>query len=85
MDFGARMSLIIHLESLNEYMALAALISSNSLHSSKPSVLSSSKIRKEIIGFGKKNLFWDLVPCVVVAFVSKFHPIWCPIAQESRL
>jgi hypothetical protein len=73
MDFGARMSLIIYLESLNEYMALAASISSNSLHSSKPSVLSSSKIRKEIIGFGKKTSFgtlflvllWPLCPSFI--------------------
>jgi hypothetical protein len=32
-----------------------------------------------------KKLFWELVPCVKVTLVSKFHPIWCPIAQESML
>jgi hypothetical protein len=32
-----------------------------------------------------KNLCWELVPYVVVTLVSKFHSIWCPIAQESRL
>jgi hypothetical protein len=38
----------------------------------------------EIIGIGK-NLFWELVPCVEETLVSKFHTIWCPIAQESSL
>jgi hypothetical protein len=37
----------------------------------------------EIIGFGK-NLFWELVPCVKVTLVSKFHSIWRTIAQESN-
>jgi hypothetical protein len=46
--------------------------------------LSSSKIRSEIFGYGK-NLFWELIPCVVVNLVSKFHLIWCPIAQELSL
>jgi hypothetical protein len=32
-----------------------------------------------------ENLFWELVPCVEVTFVSKFHPIWRPIVQESSL
>jgi hypothetical protein len=50
----------------------------------KTRFLSLSKIRREIFGFGK-NLFWELVPCVEVALVSKFHLIWCPVAQESRL
>jgi hypothetical protein len=52
--------------------------------SPKPSSLSSSKIGRDIFGFGK-NLFWELVPCVEVTLVSKFHLIWCPISQESRL
>jgi hypothetical protein len=43
--------------------------------------LSSSKIGREIFGFGK-NLFWKLVPCIEVTLVSKFHLIWCPIAEE---
>jgi hypothetical protein len=25
------------------------------------------------------------IPCVEVTFVSKFHPIWCLVAQESKL
>jgi hypothetical protein len=45
----------------------------------KPRFLSSSKIGREIIGFGK-NLFWELVPFIEVTLVYKFHPIWCPIA-----
>jgi hypothetical protein len=28
---------------------------------------------------------WKLVPCVEVTLMSKFHPIWCLIAQESKL
>jgi hypothetical protein len=32
-----------------------------------------------------ENLFWQLVPCVEVTLMSKFHPIWCSIAQESSL
>jgi hypothetical protein len=32
-----------------------------------------------------KNLFQELVPCVVVILVFKFHPIWCPIDQESSM
>jgi hypothetical protein len=50
----------------------------------KPIFFSSSKIRREIIRFGK-TLFWDLVPCVEVTLVSKLHLIWSAIAQESRL
>jgi hypothetical protein len=46
--------------------------------------LSSSKIGREIFGFGK-NLFWELVSCIEVTIVSKFHPIWCPIAEEPSL
>jgi hypothetical protein len=46
--------------------------------------LSSSKIGREIIGFGK-NHFWELVPCVEVTLVSNFHSIWSNIAQESNL
>jgi hypothetical protein len=38
----------------------------------------------EIFGFGK-TLFGEFIPCVEVTFVSKFHPIWCPIAPESRM
>jgi hypothetical protein len=47
--------------------------------------LSSYKIKSEIVGFGKKKFFWKLVPYVEVTLVSKFHLIWCPIAQESSL
>jgi hypothetical protein len=47
---------------------------------------SSSKIGREIIAFRrKKTLFWKLVPFIEVTIVSKFHPIWCHIAQESSL
>jgi hypothetical protein len=46
--------------------------------------LSSSKIGRKIFGF-ERNLFWKFVPCVEVTLVSKFHPIWYPIAQESSL
>jgi hypothetical protein len=34
--------------------------------------LSSSKIEREILGFGK-NLFWERVPGVEVTLVSMFH------------
>jgi hypothetical protein len=50
----------------------------------KPRFLSSSKIRREIIGFGK-IIFWELVPCAKMTLVSKFHLIWSTIAQESNL
>jgi hypothetical protein len=46
--------------------------------------LSSSKIGRKIIGFGK-NHFWELVPCVEVTLVSKFYSIYSTIAQESKL
>jgi hypothetical protein len=65
-------------------MALAPLISWISPHSPKLRFLSSSKIGRKIVGFGK-NLFWELVPCVEVTLVSNFYPIWCHIAQESSL
>jgi hypothetical protein len=44
---------------------------------------SSSKIEREI--FGLKKYIWELVPCVEVTLMSKFHPIWCLVAQESKL
>jgi hypothetical protein len=47
-------------------------------------VLRVSKIGRKIFGFGKKNSF-KFVPCVEVTFLSKFYPIWMPIAQESSL
>jgi hypothetical protein len=28
---------------------------------------------------------WELVSCIEVTLVSKFHPIWCLIAKESKL
>jgi hypothetical protein len=65
-------------------MSLASSISRIFLRSPKPMFLSSSKIRREIFGFRKK-LFWELIPSVEVILVSKFHPIWCPITQESSL
>jgi hypothetical protein len=46
--------------------------------------LSSSKIGREIVEFGK-TLFWELVYCVEVTLISKFHSIWSSIAQESNL
>jgi hypothetical protein len=49
-------------------------------NSQKPSSLSSSKIKKEILGHGKKP-FWELVLGVEVMLVSKFHSIWSIIAQ----
>jgi hypothetical protein len=47
----------------------------------KARFLSSSKIRREIVGFGN-DLFGELVPFVEVTLVSKFHPIWC---SSSRI
>jgi hypothetical protein len=32
-----------------------------------------------------EKTFLELVPCVEVTLVSKFHPIYCLIAQESKL
>jgi hypothetical protein len=32
-----------------------------------------------------ENPLWELDPCVEVTLVSKFHPFWCLIAQESKL
>jgi hypothetical protein len=48
------------------------------------SFLSSSRIRREIVGFGK-YLFCELVPCVEVTLVSKIYLIWSTIFQESNL
>jgi hypothetical protein len=45
---------------------------------------SSSKIGRETFGFGKKTLL-ELVHYVEVTLVSKFHPNWCLVAQESKL
>jgi hypothetical protein len=45
----------------------------------------------EFIQNRKKNLWiwkkphWKLVTYVEVTLVSKFHPFWCPVAQESKL
>jgi hypothetical protein len=81
MDLGARMSLVIYLQSWSESMALASSISRISPHSPpKPRFFSSSKIKREIVGFGE-NLFRELVPCVEVTPVSKFHLLWCRIDQ----
>jgi hypothetical protein len=38
----------------------------------------------EIYGSGK-NQCRELVPCVEVNVMSKFHLVWGPIAQESNL
>jgi hypothetical protein len=84
MDLGARMSPIFYLQSWSESIALVLSISWISPRPPKPRFLSSSKIRREIFAFGKKT-FWELVPCVEVTLVSKFHLIWYPIAQESSL
>jgi hypothetical protein len=65
-------------------MALASLILLISPHPQKPRFLSSSKIGMEIFGF-RKNLFQKLLPCVEVTHMSKFHPVWGRIAQESNL
>jgi hypothetical protein len=84
MNLGARTSIIIYLQSWSESIVLAPSISWISPRSPKPKFLSLSKIRREIIGFGK-NLFWELVSCVEVTLVCKFHSIWSTIAQESNL
>jgi hypothetical protein len=84
MHLGARMSLIIYLQPWSESMALPLQFHGFLRVSPKPRFFRSSKIRREIIRFGGK-LFWELVPCVEVTLVSKFHLIWCPIAQESSL
>jgi hypothetical protein len=84
MDLGVRMRIIIYLQPWSESMALALQFHVFLLISPKPMFLSSSKIRREIVECGK-NLFWELVPCVEMTLVSKFHLIWCPIAQESSL
>jgi hypothetical protein len=65
-------------------MALARSIWWILLVPPKHRFFSSSKIEREIFGFGKKPL-WELVPCIEVTLVSKFHPIWCHVAQESKL
>jgi hypothetical protein len=33
----------------------------------------------------EKKPRWELVPCVEVTLVSKLHPIWRLVAQESKL
>jgi hypothetical protein len=32
-----------------------------------------------------EKILWELVPCVEVTLMSKFHPIWCLVPQESKL
>jgi hypothetical protein len=83
-DLGARKSLIIYLQSWSESMALAPSIRWISPGSPKTYFFEFIQNQKENFGFGK-TLFWKLIPYVEVTLVSKFHPIWCPIAHESRL
>jgi hypothetical protein len=73
MDMSVRMSLIIYLQPWSESMTLAPSILGISPRSPKNRVLSSSKIGSEIIVF-RKNLFWEIVLCVEVTLVSRFHP-----------
>jgi hypothetical protein len=75
------MSLIIYLHPWSESMTLAPSIS---WIPPKPRFIRSSKIGREIVGFGKK-LLWELVSCVEVTFESKFHSIWSTIVEESKL
>jgi hypothetical protein len=84
MDLGAGTRLIIYLQPWSESMALALSISWISPVPLKLSFLSSSKIVMKIVGY-EKNLFWELVPCVEVTFVSKFYSICYTIPQESNL
>jgi hypothetical protein len=84
MDLGARTNLIIYLQPWSECMVLTSSISQISPSSPKSRFFSSSQIRREIIEFAKP-LYWELVTCVEVTLVSKFHLIWYPIAQESSL
>jgi hypothetical protein len=66
-------------------MALAPSIwSISSGFSQNLGSLSSSKIGKKNFEFRKKP-HWKLVTCAEVTLVSKFHPFWCPVAQESKL
>jgi hypothetical protein len=50
----------------------------------KPRFFEFTQNRKGNIWIWEKPLF-ELVPYVEVTLVSKFHPIWCFIAQESKL
>jgi hypothetical protein len=66
-------------------MALAPSILWISPHSPKIYVfLFHPKLEGKSLDLDKKH-FWELVPCVEVNLVSKFHSIWSTIAQESNL
>jgi hypothetical protein len=45
---------------------------------------SSSKIGREMLGFGK-ILYGDIVPFVEVTLVSKFQEIWWIVTQDPLL
>jgi hypothetical protein len=84
MGLGTTTSLIIYLQPWSESMALAPSIWQIFPIPLNLDYLSSSKLGREICGFEKKTL-WELVSCVEVILVSKFHPIWYLITQESKL
>jgi hypothetical protein len=65
-------------------MALAPSIWRISLFPPKPRFFEFIQNRKGNIWIWKKS-HWELVPCIEVTLVSKFYPIWCLVAQESKL
>jgi hypothetical protein len=65
-------------------MSLAPSIWRISPISPKPIFFEFIQNQKGNIWIWEKPL-WELVPCVKVTLVSKFHPIWCLLAQESKL
>jgi hypothetical protein len=83
MGLGARTSLIIYLQFWCEYMALAHSICGFLPFLPKPMFFNFIQNQKGNLWIWQKP-HWELVPCVEVILVSKFHPIWCLVAQESK-
>jgi hypothetical protein len=85
MVLGAKTSLIMYLQPWSEFMALNPLIWRISPISSKTKILRvHPKSKEKSLDLGKKPRL-ELVPCVEVTLVSKFHPIWWHVAQESKV
>jgi hypothetical protein len=77
MGLGARMRLIIYLQPWSESMALAPSIYGFLPFPPRPKFFEFIQNRKRNLWIWKKNPILELV--------SMFHPIWCLVAQESKL
>jgi hypothetical protein len=81
---GARLSLIIYLQSWNETMVLPLQFDGFLPFLPKSRFFEFIQNRKESLWIWEKP-HWKLITCVEVTLVSKFHPFWCPVAQELKL